>query len=145
MHFDCTNIVEQFQSFARRAKVDFDKNLESLSIHSITSARNGSEYTGSSGIRPKWSRRFENLFSGCYKYCPCIDDRESFNPISALFDTTSKIVKYFCTWGLKINPRKMKAIAFTRTYQELQQKITVSRTEIEWSGKIEYLGMILNK
>ncbi|GJQ73252.1 hypothetical protein Trydic_g13627 [Trypoxylus dichotomus] len=34
---------------------------------------------------------------------------------------------------------------FTRTHQELQQKITVARTEVEWSRQIEYLGMILHK
>ncbi|GJQ86981.1 hypothetical protein Trydic_g13322, partial [Trypoxylus dichotomus] len=40
----------------------------------------------------------------------------------------------------KINPRKTQAIAFTRTYLERQQKITVARTEIEWSG----MGMNLD-
>ncbi|GJQ78649.1 hypothetical protein Trydic_g11752 [Trypoxylus dichotomus] len=57
----------------------------------------------------------------------------------------AKIEKFFWTWGLKINPRKTQAIAFTRTHQKLQHKITVSRTEVEWSGQIEYLRMILDK
>ncbi|GJQ74522.1 hypothetical protein Trydic_g21389 [Trypoxylus dichotomus] len=56
----------------------------------------------------------------------------------------AKIEELFCTWGLKINLRNTQAIAFTRTHQELQQ-ITVARTKIEWSGQIEYLGMILDK
>ncbi|GJQ72976.1 hypothetical protein Trydic_g1614 [Trypoxylus dichotomus] len=57
----------------------------------------------------------------------------------------AKIEEFFCTGGLKINPRKTQAIAFTRTHQELQQKITDAKTEVEWSGQIRYLGMILDK
>ncbi|GJQ82137.1 hypothetical protein Trydic_g5980 [Trypoxylus dichotomus] len=37
-----------------------------------------------------------------------------------------------------------QAIAFTRTHQEPQQQIIVTRTKIEWSGTIEYLGMVLD-
>ncbi|GJQ79389.1 hypothetical protein Trydic_g16248 [Trypoxylus dichotomus] len=42
------------------------------------------------------------------------------------------VEKFFSTCGLKINPRKKQAIAFTRTRQKLQQKIAIARTEIEW-------------
>ncbi|GJQ79352.1 hypothetical protein Trydic_g16213 [Trypoxylus dichotomus] len=77
-----------------------------------------------------------------------LQDRRVFNAIYA-DDTTiaylAKIEGFFCTWGLKINPRKTQAIVFTGTLQELQQKITVARTEIEWSGKIEYLELILDQ
>ncbi|GJQ76128.1 hypothetical protein Trydic_g1876 [Trypoxylus dichotomus] len=56
-----------------------------------------------------------------------------------------KIEEFVCTWGLKINPRKTQAIAFTRAHQELQHKITVARTRVKWSYQIEYLGMMLDK
>ncbi|GJQ82575.1 hypothetical protein Trydic_g13027 [Trypoxylus dichotomus] len=54
----------------------------------------------------------------------------------------AKIEEFYCTRGLKINPRKTQAITFTRTHQEVQQKITVAGTEIEWTGQIAYLGVI---
>ncbi|GJQ67031.1 hypothetical protein Trydic_g8004 [Trypoxylus dichotomus] len=41
----------------------------------------------------------------------------------------AKIKEFFCTWGLKINSRNTQAIALTRTHQELQQKIIVSKDE----------------
>ncbi|GJQ73831.1 hypothetical protein Trydic_g18769 [Trypoxylus dichotomus] len=51
-------------------------------------------------------------------------------------------IEFFCTWGLKINPRKTQVIAFTQTQYQLEQKIIVARTEIDRSGKIEYLGIL---
>ncbi|GJQ73111.1 hypothetical protein Trydic_g1740 [Trypoxylus dichotomus] len=48
--------------------------------------------------------------------------------------------------GIKVSSSAPEAPrSFTRTLQELRQKITVARTEIEWSSMIEYLGMILVK
>ncbi|GJQ68727.1 hypothetical protein Trydic_g17261 [Trypoxylus dichotomus] len=81
------------------------------------------------------------LFTIYIKHIPKLQDHRVFNAIYA--DNTAIVA---------ISRHSKIAIAFSRTYQEAaldlsvpEQKITVARTEVEWTGQIEYLGIIVDK
>ncbi|KAI4460548.1 reverse transcriptase (rna-dependent dna polymerase) [Holotrichia oblita] len=132
--------------------------LKDRRFHTVVNGTESSERQMLSGV-PQDSA----LFSIYVADIPKPTDRRVFNAIYAddtAIVATSKnpeiaavlaqaqldrIEGFFSEFGLTINPRKTQAIAFSRRRQPSPRKITVLRTEIDWSEKIEYLGMILDR
>ena len=62
--------------------------------------------------------------------------------------STEAIISYFRKWKIKINTSKTEAIFFTRRRAKRflpPRKFKFGSTEIEWSKKLKYLGLILDR
>jgi len=54
------------------------------------------------------------------------------------------ILQYFTDWRMSINPDKSEAIIFTRRRYASPPPIRVLNHKVPWSGKVKYLGVVLD-
>ena len=65
--------------------------------------------------------------------------------ISRLEKIGNKIIKYFAKWKISANPSKTMAVIFTKRRPCIHRKIVLHNTEIEWTDKVNYLGVVLDQ
>ena len=71
----------------------------------------------------------------------------SWNPTQAtkyLQAHLDKILEYFQTWKLIINPAKTQAITFSRKKLDLSKQIQINGHKVPWTKTAKYLGVTLD-
>ena len=68
--------------------------------------------------------------------------------VGRLQRTSTRVVRYFTSLGVRVNGAKSEATIFTRKVAERHRPtsvLSVDGTDVPWSDSVKYLGMILDK